>query len=419
VEQIESELRVTRPRDVAPAADADYQPIPRDTSPLETHVPRAAAAVGVELLSPSSLVTAPDKASVKKAPVVKGSVVKVAVVKGGVVKASDFKGSVGRGSVDVKGAGVKASSDVIKASSDVKTASDIRAVSPVPVLPLSDDEDNSPAADAARHDASERGKTDIHWGCSSSSCGVHLAKTPLPVVERVVPPHGPEDGGTVVVVYGRHFMEGRLRVFIGTNPCASTRRLSDTALQCTLPKGHGTHLPVQVTGCDCTDQEHFDTMAVTFADAATSRTSFSYNEAAARQQTKATRSTVLQSSNWHVQLNTDTLSDPYEVRFFDASVEQKIEFALVPALLDLVPSSDSKPKFETCAVVSGGGALAGSRLGPTIDASSAVFRTDNSPSAMKFSTDVGKRTTFQVIGLFFVKMFHNQKLAEEKLKIST
>ena len=70
---------------------------------------------------------------------------------------------------------------------------------------------------------------------------------------------------------------------------------------------------------------------------------------------------------------------------------------MIPALLDLIPPTDVLPRHERCAVVSGGGALAGSKLGPTIDASSAVFRTDNSPSAMKFSTDVGKRTNFQVL----------------------
>ena len=30
----------------------------------------------------------------------------------------------------------------------------------------------------------------------------------------MVPPHGPEDGGPVMVIYGRHFPEGRVRAFV-------------------------------------------------------------------------------------------------------------------------------------------------------------------------------------------------------------
>ena len=216
----------------------------------------------------------------------------------------------------------------------------------------------------------------------------------LPVVERVVPHHGPESGGTIIVVYGRHFTTSQLQVFIGSIPCTTTRRMSDSALQCLLPKGSGTNLLVQVKPCGCTSP--FDTTLET-VPFVTSRTIFSYNEATARLQAKANRNAASHLGNLHTRLNTERLSDPYEMRFFDTTVDQNSEFALLPAFLDLIPSSDAKMRFETCAVVSGGGSLAGSRSGPAIDASSAVFRVDNSPSAMRFSSDVGKRTTFQIL----------------------
>lgn len=226
---------------------------------------------------------------------------------------------------------------------------------------------------------------------TSQPCSRRPNLRSLPEVERVVPSHGVEDGGTVVLVYGRHFGEGRLRVVIGGNPCASTRRLSDTALQCTSPKGSGTHLRVHVVSCECAEDAN-----AMFADT-TLGVSFSYHEAAARQIRSFTRSTVLQPGNRHMQLSADAFTDPYEVRFFDAALDQKVEFALIPSLIDLLPASDAKQRFDTCAVVGRSGALAGSRSGSAIDAFGAVFRTDNSPSALRFSADVGRRTTFQVL----------------------
>mmetsp|Transcript_15099 Transcript_15099/g.36525 ORF Transcript_15099/g.36525 Transcript_15099/m.36525 type:complete len:515 (-) Transcript_15099:1713-3257(-) len=288
--------------------------------------------------------------------------------------------------------GVELARDPVDFSTD--NGFQISAVSAAaPALPLDKQlvKHSSIVADVARRNVDEREKTRTHRHSNKSKAPV--AKH-LPLVERIIPPHGPEAGGIVLVIYGRNFMEEHTQVLIGSNSCAITHRLSDTALHCLLPQGSGMNLQVQVLPCGCATQQK--NASLDFSSSL-SKTTFSYSDAAAHQLNKATRKVVIRPSNLPVQLKMDTPSYPYEVSFFDASVEQRIEFALVPGLLDLIPPTDSNSRFETCAVVSGGAALAGSRSGPGIDAFSAIFRTDNSPSALRFSSDVGKRTTFQVL----------------------
>ena len=90
---------------------------------------------------------------------------------------------------------------------------------------------------------------------------------------------------------------------------SSARRLSDTALQCTLPKGQGINLPVRVSACDCATaaaaaeyalEATSTSAAARDAAAAAARTTFSYNEGAALHQSKVTRASATDrpASSW-------------------------------------------------------------------------------------------------------------------------
>lgn len=72
--------------------------------------------------------------------------------------------------------------------------------------------------------------------------------------------------------------------------------------------------------------------------------------------------------------------------------------SLIPPVLphSVLPVDDVTASYETCAVVGRGASLLGSKLGSAIDRHNAVFRFDNSPTAFKYASDVGRRTRYQV-----------------------
>ena len=69
-----------------------------------------------------------------------------------------------------------------------------------------------------------------------------------------------------------------------------------------------------------------------------------------------------------------------------------------PGSCRAVTGLSATPRAQwSCAVVGRSGSLWGSRLGQHIDRHEAVFRVDNAPSGSKFTQDVGKKVTYQVL----------------------
>ena len=58
----------------------------------------------------------------------------------------------------------------------------------------------------------------------------------MPVVNKIIPPYGPKNGGTIVTVYGENFIDFDqfLRCSVGNTDVAA-EFLSDTVLQCATP----------------------------------------------------------------------------------------------------------------------------------------------------------------------------------------
>ena len=67
----------------------------------------------------------------------------------------------------------------------------------------------------------------------------------MPVATRVVPALGKTVGGEVLTITGRAFTPllpgGGVTVFLGAQECADATLLSDSAMTCVAPPGHGLH----------------------------------------------------------------------------------------------------------------------------------------------------------------------------------
>ena len=74
-------------------------------------------------------------------------------------------------------------------------------------------------------------------------------KYDAPLVSGVTPSHGPAGGGQVLTIHGLNFGAAAApqpTVRVGAEACSGIKRLSDSELECTTPRGAGAHQPVTV-----------------------------------------------------------------------------------------------------------------------------------------------------------------------------
>uniref|UniRef100_A0A061QMP4 Beta-galactoside alpha--sialyltransferase 1 isoform x1 n=2 Tax=Tetraselmis sp. GSL018 TaxID=582737 RepID=A0A061QMP4_9CHLO len=222
-----------------------------------------------------------------------------------------------------------------------------------------------------------------------------------PHVASVVPSHGPRSGGTVLLIRGSGFgsITDEITVTIGGVPCEETRRLSSEAVSCLTPAGQGTDLPVRVERCTCSAQQQGNASAA--AAHMEGEFVFSYDEDALKGIITQDPPMKIRPKKINIQMNRQQLGNAtdlsFEAEFFDYRLGATNFYSMMPAMIQVLPVADINQKFESCAVVGRGASLLGSRLGPTIDRHHAVFRFDNSPTALKYASDVGRRTRYQVL----------------------
>ena len=173
--------------------------------------------------------------------------------------------------------------------------------------------------------------------------------------------------------------------------------MSDSVIHCLLPRGSGTNLPVKVVSSAC-----MDAFAVPLAHSPQAQ--FTYDETAVEKLVRGNQALEMQLPQLPIFLHRGLVTDLSEVKSYNSVTQRDEYFGLAPAMVPLLPKGDLQPRFDSCAVVGPSGTLSGSHLGAVIDSANAVFRTDNSPSALKHAADVGRRTTFQVCHNFCDKL---------------
>eukprot|EP00898_Chlorokybus_atmophyticus_P001584 jgi/Chlat1/2426/Chrsp17S02675 len=242
---------------------------------------------------------------------------------------------------------------------------------------------------------------DVNGLVSSSSTRSALFSYDVPVVLRVEPSHAPRSGGTMLIIRGKNFgaAESFPLVSIGGAPCQATRWIGDEAIRCVAPGGTGTNLPV----CGCGD-------AVDDAQSSNPVPLFAYDDDLVRDVAGSLLAGLAMKPG---RTTTTTLSlvahkaqvreSRYEVEFVEPVTKTRLRFAVPPELLGAIPAEDFAARYDTCAVVGNSGSLINSELGGNIDEADAVFRIHNA-GTHRFESDVGSKTTFQVLNHFWTEM---------------
>lgn len=232
------------------------------------------------------------------------------------------------------------------------------------------------------------------------------ARLPAMRVAAVEPSHAPRAGGVPIMVRGTGFSavttSGReigrkLQVTIGGVACGETRWISGEVLKCLVPGGAGTALEVAVRPCSCSNA----TGASPASFDAQSTATFSYTEDLLVG-LAAMEPPLQLGGEGGVGLHAGQLvGEPgLEVVASDGwfgGGGAEGTCAISPEASRVLPRGDWPERHATCAVVGRSGSLWGSRLGQHIDRHEAVFRVDNAPSGSKFTQDVGKKVTYQVL----------------------
>jgi len=258
--------------------------------------------------------------------------------------------------------------------------------------------ENDPEVQAAAYAA--RQQELAHMGAAEAEAE---AEEFAPRVLSVTPPHGPREGGTVLLLRGTGFGSRRdeIAAMVGGVPCEETRWLSAEAVACVSPAGEGTGLLVELTRCECAGDSQAAMDTRNAGEAAEMAVRFSYDEDAL----KGIMSRIdidIRPPGLPIQMHRQQMVENaagalFEAKFLDFRDDTENFYAMLPAMAQFLPAQDKNPAHETCAVVGRSGSLLGSRSGAEIDKHSAIFRFDNSPTAFKYAADVGKRTKYQVL----------------------
>ncbi|QDZ25536.1 sialyltransferase [Chloropicon primus] len=252
---------------------------------------------------------------------------------------------------------------------------------------------------------------------------------PVITVHSIEPRFAPRAGGIAAIIRGRGFsaltnskrqIGRKLHVLIGDVPCGETRWVSDGILKCLLPVGSGTGLEVTVQPCICSGDG--EKGAASEAEVApivqtNSGVVFSYTEDLLKGLVNAEPAleVVPNHQAYGIQMHTGQLIPPFNLEVTMGAARRAAgdgdedsgneagpdislsSHAILPELARVLPQEDWQTRHATCAVVGKSGSLLGSKLGSTIDKHSAVFRIDNAPSGSKYSADVGKKVTYQLL----------------------
>jgi len=229
-----------------------------------------------------------------------------------------------------------------------------------------------------------------------------------PKVRSISPNHAPRHGESAIMISGEGFGAGESYPIatVGGVPCQTAKWISDSTIKCVIPPGAGVGLPVHVTVCGCGDASRSPQSTI---DPTMPAVTFSYDEDVM----KASGRAIIHGMDLHPNRATPVITNlrqlegqQYEIRFKNSINGATVFYSVPPELAAVLPKADLSKRYDTCAVVGPAGSLAGTGFGDQIDSASAVFRVNNAPTH-RYESDVGSKTTFQVINQFWTEMLMN------------